>query len=280
MKKWKWRIAAFVAWVVTTLIVVSVSLRGVSKADTATNLVSVAILLFWTLLSFATNLKIIKTMRKIKSMCVFMLLMTALFLTSCSERIDAGSEGILVNLYGSDKGVDDVSLVTGRVWYNPFTEEVYEYPTFVQTIDYPAFTINAKDGSEFTVDPTVSLKMIDGNAPKVFKKYRKDLNDIIHGTLFNYVKYAFRIQLNKYTTDQIVSNRDMVERAIESQLSNALAKEHFQLEQLTSGLKYPNSIVKAVNQKNKAIQDYAVAIATKAEIENGAACGQLAIICE
>ena len=55
-------------------------------------------------------------MRKIKSMCVFMLLITALFLTSCSERIDAGSEGILVNLYGSDKGVDDVSLVTGRVW--------------------------------------------------------------------------------------------------------------------------------------------------------------------
>lgn len=155
-------------------------------------------------------------MSKIKSMCMFVLPMTALCLTSCSERIDAGSEGILVNLYGSDKGVDDVSLVTGRVWYNPFTEEVYEYPTFVQTIDYPAFTINAKDGSEFTVDPTVSLKMIDGNAPKVFKKYRKELNDIINGTLFNYVKDAFRIQLNKYTTDQIVSNRDMVERAIES----------------------------------------------------------------
>ena len=188
-------------------------------------------------------------------MCMFVLLMTALCLTSCSERIDAGSEGILVNLYGSDKGVDDVSLVTGRVWYNPFTEEVYEYPTFVQTIDYPAFTINAKDGSEFTIDPTVSLKMIDGNAPKVFKKYRKELNDIINGTLFNYVKDAFRIQLNKYTTDQIVSNRDMVERAIESQLSKALAKEHFQLEQLTSGLKYPNSIVEAVNQKNKAIQE-------------------------
>lgn len=95
--------------------------------------------------------------RKINQLCLFMLLGAALFsTTSCSERVDAGSEGILVNLYGSDKGVDDVSLVTGRVWYNPFTEEVYEYPTYVQTIDYPAFTINAKDGSEFTVDPTVS----------------------------------------------------------------------------------------------------------------------------
>lgn len=193
---------------------------------------------------------------KINSLCLFLLLGAAMFsMTSCSERVDAGSEGILVNLYGSEKGVDDVSLVTGCVWYNPFTEEVYEYPTYVQTIDYPAFTINAKDGSEFTVDPTVSLKMVDGNAPKVFKKYRKGLGDIVNGALFNYVKDAFRIQLNKYTTDQIVSNRDLVEKAIEAQLSKALAKEHFHLEQLTSGLKYPKSIVEAVNQKNKAIQE-------------------------
>lgn len=192
-------------------------------------------------------------MKRFNCMCAFSLLFAAMSLTSCSERIDAGSEGILVNLYGSDKGVDDVSLVTGRVWYNPFTEEVV--PNIRADNRLSCFTINAKDGSEFTVDPTVSLKMIDGNAPKVFKKYRKELNDIINGTLFNYVKDAFRIQLNKYTTDQIVSNRDMVERAIESQLSKALAKEHFQLEQLTSGLKYPNSIVEAVNQKNKAIQE-------------------------
>lgn len=55
MKTYKWKITAFVVWVVITLIVVSVALRDVSKADTATNLISVAILLFWTLLSFATN---------------------------------------------------------------------------------------------------------------------------------------------------------------------------------------------------------------------------------
>lgn len=55
MKTYKWKITAFVVWVVITLIVVSIALRGVSKADTATNLISVAILLFWTLLSFTTN---------------------------------------------------------------------------------------------------------------------------------------------------------------------------------------------------------------------------------
>lgn len=48
MKTYKWKITAFVVWVVITLIVVSVALRGVSKADTATNLISVAILLLIT----------------------------------------------------------------------------------------------------------------------------------------------------------------------------------------------------------------------------------------
>ena len=78
---------------------------------------------------------------------------------------------IKVNLYGDGKGVDDVSLVTGAVWYNPVTTAVYEYPTFVQTVDYPPFSINAKDGSSFTVDPTISLKIVDGKSPEVFKKY-------------------------------------------------------------------------------------------------------------
>lgn len=55
MKISKWEIAAFVGWLVTTLMVVSAALRGVSKADTATNLISVALLLFWVLLSMATN---------------------------------------------------------------------------------------------------------------------------------------------------------------------------------------------------------------------------------
>ncbi len=192
---------------------------------------------------------------KSKLIMCLMAVFTMLGMSSCCyERVDAGCEGIKVNLYGSDKGVDDVSLVTGAVWYNPFTEQVYEYPTYVQTVDYPAFTINAKDGSEFSIDPTISLKIADGKSPLVFKKYRKELNDVINGTLFNYVKDAFRIQLNKYTTDEIVSNRDMVEKAIEAHLSKALLKENFQLEQLTSGLKYPNSIVEAVNAKNAAIQ--------------------------
>lgn len=188
----------------------------------------------------------------------FLFLLTACALlvagTSC-ERIDAGHEGILVDLFGSDKGVQDVHLVTGWVFYNPITQKVYEYPTFVQTVDYEPFTINAKDGSEFTIDPSLNIKIVDGKAPYVFRKYRKDLKDVIAGPIFKHVKDACRIEINKFTTDSIVSYRESLENAIEARFKKLIEKEGFELDQFTSGLKYPKTIVDAVNAKNRAVQE-------------------------
>ncbi|MCR4774586.1 MAG: prohibitin family protein [Prevotella sp.] len=242
-------------WILSTLGLIDLCLKGISAPDTLFVWLGVIGLVLWLYISVRTKcfINLIRFMSKLSKL--FLAAFVVATMASCTERIDAGHEGIMVNLYGSDKGVDDVSLVTGRVWYNPWTTEVYEYPTFVQTIDYPVFTVNAKDGSEFRVDPTISMKIVDGKAPIIFKKYRKDLPDVINGTLYNYVKDAFRIQLNKFTTDEIVSKRDSIEIAVESQLSKELSKENFHLEQLTSGLKYPKTIVDAVNAKNKAIQE-------------------------
>jgi regulator of protease activity HflC (stomatin/prohibitin superfamily) len=187
-----------------------------------------------------------------KQILILSLLMTVFY--SCT-RIDAGHEGILIKQYGSEKGIQDVSLVTGRVWYNPWTEDVEQYATFIQTVDYSPFSVNAKDGSEFTVDPTLSFNIVRGNSPKIFGKYRKDLVEVSQTTILNYVKDAFRLQMNKYSTDEIVSNREKFESDVQKTLAKVLDQEGFKLEQLTSGLKYPQTIVDAVNNKNKAVQE-------------------------
>jgi len=175
--------------------------------------------------------------------------------SSCTERIDAGHEGIVVKLYGSDRGIQDISLASGRVWYNPLTEEVYEFPTFVQTMDYEPFTVNAKDGSVFTVDPTISYYIIPGSSPKIFAKYRKGIQEITMTTLYNYVKDAYRIQMNKYTTDELISNRQKFENDVQTTLDSSLSKDGFKLEQLTSGLIYPETILQAIDAKNRAVQE-------------------------
>ena len=176
-----------------------------------------------------------------KKIYLFLVALAAL-VTSCGyERIDAGYEGIKVNLYGDGKGVDDVSMVTGAVWYNPFTTSVYEYPAFVQTIDYDGFEVNSKDGSKFTVDPSVLIKIEDGKSPIIFKKYRKSLDEVIASTIYVFIKDAARIEFNNYTADEIVSNRAAVDKSFENRVKEALLQEHFILEQLTPGIKYPES---------------------------------------
>lgn len=47
----------------------------------------------------------------------------------------------------------------------------------------------------------------------------------------------------------------LISRAIETYLSKSLSNENFQLEQLTSGLKYPKTIVDAVDAKNRTEQE-------------------------
>jgi regulator of protease activity HflC (stomatin/prohibitin superfamily) len=187
---------------------------------------------------------------------IFLIFGAFLIMQGCAcSRIDAGHEGVKVNLVASDKGVDGVALVTGWQFYNPLTTSVYEFPTFVQTVDYEAFTVNAKDGSVFTVDPTLSIKVIDGHSPVIFTKYRKELSEIVNTTIYNYVRDAFRIQFNSFTTDSVISNRATFENMVQMMLDSTLQKEGFKLEQMTSGMQYPPTIVQAIEAKNKAIQD-------------------------
>lgn len=47
--------------------------------------------------------------------------------------VPPGHAGIVVNSYGSERGVSDYPIKTGRVNYNPWSEDVLIYPTFMQT---------------------------------------------------------------------------------------------------------------------------------------------------
>ena len=94
-----------------------------------------------------------------------------LFLFKSCERIDAGHVGVKVNLYGDNKGVDDVVEVTGMVFFNPITHNIYEFPTFIQHKEYTgdnSFVVNSKDGSEFHVSPIINYSVKREKVPAIF----------------------------------------------------------------------------------------------------------------
>ncbi len=175
---------------------------------------------------------------------------------SC-ERIDAGHVGVKVNLYGSGKGVDDVTECTGMVFYNPISTKIYEFPTFIQHKEYRdenSFVVNSKDGSEFQVSPIMNYSVQREKVPAIFAKYRRSLPEIEEGFLKTAVYDAFRLATNKYTADELISNRAVFEVEVRRLLEGQLLREGFVINQFTSNLVYPETFKKSIEAKNNAVQ--------------------------
>jgi regulator of protease activity HflC (stomatin/prohibitin superfamily) len=170
------------------------------------------------------------------------------------ENIDAGNVGIKINLYGTDKGVDNITLVTGRVWYNSWTTKIIEFPTFTQSVDYDSFVITTKDAAEFKVDPKLNYHINPDKVPQIYRQYRRPLGEIQQGFMKNTIYDAYRIVANSFTSDSVMSNREVFEDRVQNVLTKTLGKDGFIYDQLTSAITPPPSLRQMIDEKNTSIQ--------------------------
>lgn len=185
-----------------------------------------------------------------------MMALAVVSFTSCT-RIDAGHVGIKVNLYGSEKGVQDITEVTGWVFYNPLSTSIYEFPTFIQHKEYSgenSFIVNSKDGSEFRVSPIINYNVKSEEVPNIFRKYRRSLDKIEDGFLKTAVYDAFRMVANSYTADSLIGSREIFEIKIKQVLTSQMDQDGFLIQQFTSNLSYPESFKQSIEAKNAAVQ--------------------------
>lgn len=180
--------------------------------------------------------------------------------SSC-DVVNAGHVGVKVDMFGSGKGVQNVTACTGWVFYNPITTKVYEFPTYIQHKEYKktedgdnSFTVNTKDGSEFRVSPILNYSVNPQMAPSIFAKYRRTLPELEEGFLKTAIYDAFRLATNSYTAEELISNRAVFEVKVRQLLESQIVKEGFIVNQFTSNLEYPTSFKNAINAKNNAVQ--------------------------
>lgn len=195
-------------------------------------------------------------MKTIISIGIAVIIGIIMMVAGCN-RINAGHVGVKVKLTGSDKGVQDVTEVTGWVFVNPFAYEVYEFPTFIQHKEYSAensFVVNSKDGSEFHVSPVVNYSIAPEKVVYIFQKYRRNLREIEDGFLKTAVYDAFRLVANSYTADSLISSREIFEVKIKQTLTDHLSRDGFIIQQFTSNLSYPETFKASIEAKNAAVQ--------------------------
>jgi regulator of protease activity HflC (stomatin/prohibitin superfamily) len=195
------------------------------------------------------------------------IIIVSITMFSCANRIDAGHVGIKVNLYGSEKGVSDITEVTGMVWYNPFTKSVYEVPTFVQnaiythndvrgSYDNEEFRVTTKDGMTARFDLSMNYYTPAENVVSIFRKYRKPVSDLEKGVVRTYLREAFNNVASKYTAEGLYENRADFESQSEERAKQILEKEGFIVEQIVilNEIRLPDDITQRINDKVKATQ--------------------------
>lgn len=180
----------------------------------------------------------------------------AVSVTSCTT-IDSGSVGIRFKKWDSDAAQHGgvIGTCKGFVWFNPITQSIYEYPTFVQRKVYDNIKVNAKDGAIFTISPIIAYRLNSDKAQDVFVKYRKSLEEIEDGYMRTCIYDAYRTCGNAYTSDEIMSNRQKFEQEVRVMLEKTLNEEGFEVSEFTAQITPPESLAKSIDMKNEAVQN-------------------------
>ena len=189
----------------------------------------------------------------------FLLLVTVFFSVFSYQYVEPGHVGIVVDLYGSQKGVQDIPVKTGYVWYNRWLTNVYKYPTFVQRAvftqdlqeDSPideSITFNSKEGIVLRADVGLHYLIPQEKAPNVFVRLRGD-ETIVRSYLKSRMRDAINSIASNMTINEIYGEgKNRLLKEAQTKLQESLHDE-IQIELLTfvNALILPDNVVNSIN---------------------------------
>ena len=192
-----------------------------------------------------------------------------LTLSGCYTVVQPGHVGIKVNLSGGEKGVQDLPLTTGRVFYNPLTETVLDYPTFVRTVSWTktkdeghptdeSITFTTKDQLAVNADISLSYSIMSARVPSFYVKFRNDdLDQFTHGFLRNVARDQFNETAGKYSIEQIMGDNEDFIKTVRERVQKEVESVGVKIEQFgfIGAARPPDAVIAAINQKIQATQD-------------------------
>jgi regulator of protease activity HflC (stomatin/prohibitin superfamily) len=201
------------------------------------------------------------------SLLLLAVVMIALF-TGCATRIGPGHVGILVDATGSNRGVLDKPVRTGRVWYNPYSQTVIEFPTFVQTAQWTAsvnegkavdesVTFTNKDSMVINADISLSYSLQDNLVPHFYVKFHtEDLDKFTHGFLRNVARDCLDNHAGKYAIEQIMGDNAAFLKEARECIQSQVGPFGVNIEQfgLIGAPRPPQPVIAAINAKAQASQ--------------------------
>lgn len=180
-------------------------------------------------------------------------------LTGC-DKVPAGYRGVKVNLYGSDKGVDEMSLDVGR-YYIGWNSELYLFPTFLQNYSWKeqqAITMQTSEGLSIRTDAGITYSIQPDNVVKVFQKYRLGIEEITNTFLHNMVRDAMNEVASTMTVEQIYgAQKENFIKQVNQIVKRDAGATGIEVEKiyLVGSFELPPTVINSINSKIQASQN-------------------------
>lgn len=173
-------------------------------------------------------------------------------LTGCfPNKVAPGEVGVIVSTMGSEKGVDMKPAKSG--WnFLGFTEDMYTFKTWDQNINLTEISFGDSDGARISAMVGVTASAQPDAAPKLFLKYRKDMEDIIKTNGVQVIKTAFTNEASKLKVDQIYGEgQEQFLKAVQARVASHFSEFGLTVSNiyLLEELGLPPAIKEALNAK-------------------------------
>jgi len=196
----------------------------------------------------------------IKSLAIGSILFSSVISLSGCNQVPAGYRGVIVNLYGSDKGVAEQSVGVGR-YYTGWNSELYLFPTFLQNYswkDEQAITMQTSEGLSIRTDAGITYSIQSDNVVKVFQKYRLGINEITNTFLHNMVRDAMNEVASTMTVEQIYgAQKEIFIAKVNDIVKKEASTNGIEVEKiyLVGSFQLPDSVINSINSKIQASQN-------------------------
>jgi len=220
-------------------------------------------------------------------MLIILVVFLAMFGSSCT-RIPAGYTGIKVNMYGDKRGVSNINIVTGWVFYNPLTQKIYKFPTFMQTAVWTkdkregspydeSITFQTNDGLTINADIGMNYYFIAAKVPYLFEKFRRKPKEIESTYLRTKIREAFVYVASNYTAEEFIRNKAKFLQDVKNRIVKELEQNGFTIDTLSfiGSPRVPETLLRSIEAKIRATQ---LAEQKKRELEQARADAEKLVV--
>jgi regulator of protease activity HflC (stomatin/prohibitin superfamily) len=189
------------------------------------------------------------------SLVVFLLMFYMIFFI----RISPGEVGVVVNLFGSTKGVEEEEKGIG-IHFVPPWKSVYRFPVFEQNYQWTgedAFVFQTSEGLSVKSEIGITFNLMQDKVHELFCKYRRGMEEITHLFIRNNVRDAVNRFAAKLKIEDLYGpKKEEFFYSIKEELNRELYDLGFNISHIyiIGQFEVPETVKMALNKKIEAIQ--------------------------